>query len=106
MVGAVIVIAMDADSKTSEAVTDICQELMDIIGPCAVENGVSVASLRGQHTQETGPKSADMLLGVDDLLAFRMKTHGRIGRLAYDHGLWGSVSASAVRYCSLNYAGF
>ena len=90
---AAIVIAMDADPKTSEAGAYLCQALMDIIAPFAVENGVSVAALHVQHTKETGLESVDMLLGVDDLLAFRMKAHGRIARLAYDHGLCGAVSA-------------
>ena len=84
---------MDADSKTSEAGNDLCQALIDVIAPFAVENGVSVVALHGQHTKETGLESVDMLLGVDDLLAFRMKAHGRIARLAYDHGLCGAVSA-------------
>ena len=90
---AAMVIAMDTDSKTSEAGNDLCQALMDIIAPYAVENGVSVAALHGQHTKETGLESVDMLLGVDDLPAFRMKAHGRIARLAYEHGLCGAVSA-------------
>ena len=86
-------IAMDTDSKTSEASSDLCQALMDIIAPYAVENGVAVVALHGHHTKETGLESADMLLGVDDLLAFRMKAHGRIARMAYEHGLSGAVSA-------------
>lgn len=88
-----IVVSMDTDSKTSEAGSDLCQALVDVIAPYAVDNGVSVVALHGQHTKETGLESVDMLLGVDDLLAFRMKAHGRIARLAYDHGLCGAVSA-------------
>ena len=88
-----MMVAVAAASKTSEVCIDLCQALIDSISPYAVENGVSVVVLHGYHTKETELESADMLLGVDDLLAFRMKAHGRIARMAYDHGLHGAVSA-------------
>lgn len=90
---AAMMVAVAAASKISEASIDLCQSLIDSISLYAVENGVSVVALHGYHTKETGLESADMLLGVDDLLAFRMKAHGRIARMAYDHGLCGAVSA-------------
>ena len=85
--------AVKVTSKHSVADIDLRQALIDSISPYAVENGVSVVALHGYHTKETGLESADMLLGVDDLLSFRMKAHGRIARMAYDHGLRGAVSA-------------
>lgn len=85
--------AVNATSKHSVTDFDLCQSFIDSISHYAVENGVSVVALHGCHTKETGLESADMLLGVDDLLAFRMKAHGRIARIAYDHGLRGAVSA-------------
>ena len=87
------VAAMDTASKRFAENTALCQALIDSIAPYALENGVSVVALHGYHTKDTGLESADMLLGVDDLPAFRMKAHGRIARMAYDHGLHGAVSA-------------
>ena len=96
---------MKTKSKHFAADIDLCQALIDSISRYAVENGVSVVALHGYHTKETGLESADMLLGVDDLLAFRMKAHGRIARMAYDHGLRGAVSAEENSVLNAKFGG-
>ena len=79
--------------RPAKELDTLCDNLWKTIGEAADLSDVNFAVIHGKHKKDLA--ECNMLLAVNDLLAFRTTQQGRIALTAYQTGLQGAVHVIA-----------